>query len=109
MNIQAALITGASRGLGEALARGLAARGVKLALVGREAAPLEQMGRIWAAELEGTGVAVTIVDPGEMDTRMHSDAMPEADRSTLAPPSRVAPRLISLIESGLQSGARVTL
>jgi short-subunit dehydrogenase len=229
MNFQAALITGASRGLGEALARALAARGVRLALVGREAAPLEkvareireaggtahalpadvgdknavyalagtaarligpidllvhnastlgpvplvplgdtdceelsralevnvvgpfrltkaivggmvlrrrglvvlvssdaavvpyptwgaygaskaaleQIGRIWAAELDGTGVGVTIVDPGEMDTRMHAEAMPDADRSTLAAPSRVALKLVSLIENGVQSGARV--
>ena len=231
MDIQAALITGASRGLGEALARALAARGVKLALVGREAGPLEKvareireaggtahalpadvadkeavyalagtaarligpidllvhnastlgpvplqplgdtecedlsraldvnvvgpfrltkaivggmvlrkrglivmvtsdaavvpyatwgaygaskaalehLGRIWAAELDGTGVKVAIVDPGEMDTRMHAEAMPDADRATLAPPSRVALRLMELVEKGAQSGARVSL
>src|SRR5689334_10081322 len=37
---QSALITGASRGLGRALAEALAARGAKVALVAREAGPL---------------------------------------------------------------------
>src|SRR5678810_1051914 len=74
---------------------------------GASKAALEQIGRIWAAELDGTGVGVTIVDPGEMDTRMHAEAMPDADRSTLAAPSRVALKLVSLIENGVQSGARV--
>src|SRR4051812_3715641 len=42
---KAALITGASRGLGEALARVLAARGVKVALVARDGAALEKVAR----------------------------------------------------------------
>ena len=51
-------------------------------------AALDHLGRIWAAELDGTGVRFLSVDPGEMDTRMHADAMPEADRSPLADPAR---------------------
>jgi NAD(P)-dependent dehydrogenase (short-subunit alcohol dehydrogenase family) len=76
---------------------------------GASKAALEQLGRIWAAELDGTGVTVSIVDPGEMDTRMHADAMPDADRALLAPPSRVALRLVEKIEAGLLPGARVGL
>jgi NAD(P)-dependent dehydrogenase (short-subunit alcohol dehydrogenase family) len=74
---------------------------------GTSKAALEHMGRIWAAELEGTGVGVTVIDPGEMDTRMHADAMPDADRAQLSDPRRVAARLVALLESGLTSGARV--
>jgi NAD(P)-dependent dehydrogenase (short-subunit alcohol dehydrogenase family) len=73
-------------------------------------AALDHLGRIWAAELDGTGVRLLTVDPGEMDTRMHADAMPEADRSTLADPAQVAARLVALIARGdFASGARVEL
>ena len=64
---------------------------------GASKAALEQLGRIWAAELEGTGVRVLTVDPGEMDTDMHAAAMPEADRSTLARPEEAAARILGLV------------
>src|SRR6266516_7613037 len=48
-----AIVTGASRGLGLALARALAARGWRLAIDGREAAPLEA-----AAAEPGAGAVV---------------------------------------------------
>ncbi|QRN99073.1 SDR family oxidoreductase [Archangium violaceum] len=72
-------------------------------------AALEHLGRIWAAELEGTGVRFLNVDPGEMDTRMHRDAIPEADPSTLARPADVAARIVALVESAQvhPSGARL--
>ncbi len=72
-------------------------------------AALDQLLRTWAAELEGSGVATLAIDPGEMDTRMHADAMPDADRSVLADPARVAERIADIIESsGFDSGARVS-
>jgi NAD(P)-dependent dehydrogenase (short-subunit alcohol dehydrogenase family) len=74
---------------------------------GASKAALEHMGRIWAAELEGTGVGVTVIDPGEMDTRMHADAVPDADRTQLSDPRLVAVKLVQLLEQGLASGARV--
>ena len=46
---------------------------------GASKAALDHLGRIWGAELEGRGVRVVTVDPGEMDTVMHADAIPEAD------------------------------
>jgi len=76
---------------------------------GLSKAALEQMARIWAAELEGTGVTVSIVDPGEMDTRMHADAIPDADRAQLADPRRVAVELVRQIAAGLPSGGRVPI
>lgn len=42
---QVAVVTGASRGIGEAIALALAARGVRLCLVGRERASLEAVAR----------------------------------------------------------------
>jgi NAD(P)-dependent dehydrogenase (short-subunit alcohol dehydrogenase family) len=64
---------------------------------------LEHLGRIWAAELEGTGVRFLNVDPGEMDTRMYRDAVPGADYSQLARPEAVAGRLVALVEGGAES------
>jgi NAD(P)-dependent dehydrogenase (short-subunit alcohol dehydrogenase family) len=58
-------------------------------------AGLEQMARVLAVELEPAGVRVVTVDPGEMDTRMHTEAVPEADRSTLADPAEVAATLVA--------------
>ncbi len=74
-------------------------------------AAFEHLGRIWAAELEGTGVQLLSVDPGEMDTRMHADAMPEADPAALARPAAVAERLVQLIQTAERypGGARVEL
>ena len=81
---------------------------------GASKAALEQLGRIWAAELAGTGVRVLNVDPGEMDTRMHADAVPDADRSLLADPARVAARIVALLQVGdgdgqPRSGSRVSV
>ncbi|XXF77055.1 SDR family NAD(P)-dependent oxidoreductase [Myxococcaceae bacterium GXIMD 01537] len=69
---------------------------------------LEHLGRTWAAELEGTGVRFFNVDPGEMDTRMHRDALPDADPATLARPADVAARVVTLVEraEALASGGR---
>lgn len=72
-------------------------------------AALDHLGRVWAAESEGTGVRFLTVDPGEMDTDMHAAALPEADRSTLADPRTVAERILELVRlaEGLTNGVRV--
>jgi len=78
---------------------------------GASKAALDHLGRIWAAELEGTGVRVLTVDPGEMNTRMHAEAIPEADPASLADPARVAAQILSLLqrEPPLPSGRRVSV
>jgi NAD(P)-dependent dehydrogenase (short-subunit alcohol dehydrogenase family) len=60
-------------------------------------AGLDHLCRTWAAELSETGVRFLSIDPGEMDTRMHADAMPDADRAQLADPARVAARVAALL------------
>jgi NAD(P)-dependent dehydrogenase (short-subunit alcohol dehydrogenase family) len=76
---------------------------------GTSKAALDHLGRILGAELEGTGVRVVTVDPGEMATRMHADAVPDADPATLLDPDVVARRIVQLVrdESALPNGARV--
>lgn len=72
-------------------------------------AALDHLGRIWGAELEQAGVRFLSVDPGEMDTQMHADAIPDADRATLLRPEVVARRIARLIERAetLPAGARL--
>ena len=75
---------------------------------GASKAALDHLGRTWAAELAGTGVRFLAIDPGEMDTRMHAEAMPDADRSTLARPEAVAARIAEMIaDDSIPSGARL--
>jgi uncharacterized protein len=58
-----ALVTGASRGIGEAMARELAARGASLALVARSEGPLKQL----ASELDGVAYPTDLADPDQVD------------------------------------------
>ena len=76
---------------------------------GASKAAADQLARVLAAELKDWGVRVLSVDPGEMDTQMHRDALPEADPKTLSRPERVAQRLLRLVEDveGAPTGSRV--
>lgn len=67
----------------------------------------DHLARSLAAELPP--VKFLAVDPGEMDTKMHADAMPDADRATLARPAEVAARFVTLIRTAesVENGARV--
>ena len=73
-------------------------------------AALDHLSRTFAAELEGTGVRVLSVDPGEMDTLMHAAAIPDADPQTLARPETIAARIVDMIEraEAAPSGARLS-
>ncbi len=52
---------------------------------------------------------VLSVDPGEMNTRMHAEAIPDADTRSLLEPEIVAQRILQLMRRGgaLANGARV--
>jgi NAD(P)-dependent dehydrogenase (short-subunit alcohol dehydrogenase family) len=65
---------------------------------GASKAALEHISRTLTAELEGTGIRVILVDPGDMNTQMHRDAEPGVDLSNLAAPRTVAAAILSLIE-----------
>lgn len=71
-------------------------------------AAADHLARTLAAELDGQGVRVFAFDPGEMDTRMHAAALPDADPATLAKPAAVARDLARLIldPAAVASGGR---
>jgi NAD(P)-dependent dehydrogenase (short-subunit alcohol dehydrogenase family) len=68
---------------------------------GASKAALRQLSHIWDAELGGEGVRVLSVDPGDMDTPLHAQAAPEADRSTLGRPENAARELLDAIAAAL--------
>ena len=74
-------------------------------------AALDHLTRVFAVELKDTGVTFFSIDPGEMDTRMHADAIPSADPATLAKPTDVARRILEVIQQGkrIPNGSRVIL
>lgn len=76
---------------------------------GASKAALDQLLRGWAEELRGTGVRVLCIDPGEMDTQMHADAVPDADRSRLGRPDVVASIIVDILvhPERAPSGARI--
>lgn len=69
----------------------------------------DHLSRLWAAELDELGVRALSIDPGEMNTRMHADAVPDADPATLADPAIVAERIARILERSdrIPNGARI--
>ncbi|HEX4950991.1 MAG TPA: SDR family oxidoreductase [Blastocatellia bacterium] len=72
-------------------------------------AALDHLTRIVAAELADTSVRFLSVDPGEMNTQMHADAMPDADVTTLQNPDDVAAQIVQMIRQSplIASGSRL--
>ena len=64
---------------------------------GASKAALEHLSRVLAAELEGTGIRVYTVDPGDMNTQMHQEAEPGVDLSSLPGPEVAAPAIVRLL------------
>ncbi|MFL5761357.1 MAG: SDR family NAD(P)-dependent oxidoreductase [Thermomicrobiales bacterium] len=65
---------------------------------GASKAALEQISRVLAVELAGSGVRVYAVDPGDMNTQMHREAEPNVDLSHLPGPEVPAPAIVRLVE-----------
>lgn len=64
---------------------------------GTTKAALEHVSRVLAEELEGTSVRILVVDPGDMDTQMHRDAIPGADPNELRDPAESARALLQAV------------
>jgi NAD(P)-dependent dehydrogenase (short-subunit alcohol dehydrogenase family) len=71
---------------------------------GASKAALEHLSRVLAAEIDGSGVRVYVVDPGDMDTAMHRAAEPWVDLSHLPKPSDVAPAFVRLLDESSPFG-----
>lgn len=63
-------------------------------------AALDHLARSFAIELSDQGVRFLSIDPGEMNTQMHADAIPDADPATLADPAQVAAQIVALLARG---------
>jgi NAD(P)-dependent dehydrogenase (short-subunit alcohol dehydrogenase family) len=73
-------------------------------------AALDHLTRTWAAELNGSGVRINSVDPGDMDTAMKRASEPEGDASQWARPESVTPVFVYLAspESSGVNGQRLS-
>jgi NAD(P)-dependent dehydrogenase (short-subunit alcohol dehydrogenase family) len=76
---------------------------------GASKAALEHVSRVAAAELADAPVRILVVDPGDMNTRMHRDAIPDADPSELRDPADSARALMHAIARMQHSFERVRL
>lgn len=74
---------------------------------GASKAALEHVSRTLGAELEGSGVRVYVVDPGDMNTAMHRLAEPGVDLSDLPGPEASAPAFVQLVEEETAPFARI--
>jgi NAD(P)-dependent dehydrogenase (short-subunit alcohol dehydrogenase family) len=64
---------------------------------GATKAALEHVSRVLATELDGSSTRVLVFDPGDMNTAMHRDAIPDADPAQLRDPAESARTLIRAI------------
>jgi NAD(P)-dependent dehydrogenase (short-subunit alcohol dehydrogenase family) len=72
-------------------------------------AALDQLTRTWAAELEGSGVRINSVDPGDMNTSMKRASEPDGDAAQWAEPESLTPVFVYLAseESAGVNGQRL--
>jgi NAD(P)-dependent dehydrogenase (short-subunit alcohol dehydrogenase family) len=64
-------------------------------------AALRHLTAIWNVELEDDGIRFLSLDPGDMDTALHAQAVPDADRSTLKQPDVAAEEMLDAIAAAL--------
>jgi NAD(P)-dependent dehydrogenase (short-subunit alcohol dehydrogenase family) len=76
---------------------------------GGSKAALEQISRVLAAELGGGSVRILVADPGDMNTQMHRDALPDADPAELRDPADSARALLRAIANMTAPFERVRL
>ena len=68
---------------------------------GASKAALSHLSHIWDEELRPHGIRVLAIDPGDMDTPMHAQAVPDADPAELKKPADAAAEIVALIHKHL--------
>jgi len=68
---------------------------------GASKAALRHLSAIWDAELAPEGVRFLSIDPGDMDTPLHAQAVPDADPATLKRPEDAAREVADTIAAAL--------
>jgi NAD(P)-dependent dehydrogenase (short-subunit alcohol dehydrogenase family) len=68
---------------------------------GASKAALHHLSHIWNEELAAEGVRFLSLDPGDMDTPLHTLALPDADPATLKRPEAAARELADAIAAAL--------
>lgn len=77
---------------------------------GASKAALEHVSRVLAEEVAGgEPIRILVADPGDMNTQMHRDAIPDADPSTLRDPAESARALLEAIAAMRMPFERVRL
>jgi NAD(P)-dependent dehydrogenase (short-subunit alcohol dehydrogenase family) len=74
-------------------------------------AALDHLTRLWAVELDDLGLRVVSVDPGDMNTDLHREAVPDDEPASLLDPEEVAERFVAWLEQieTLPNGSRTAL
>lgn len=70
-------------------------------------AALEKLVECYAEEVNHTNIRVNLVNPGEVATRMHKQAMPGIDESTLPKPEDVTEVFVELAESSFAESGKI--
>ncbi|WP_034852195.1 SDR family oxidoreductase [Inquilinus limosus] len=72
---------------------------------GASKAALRHLTAIWAEEAKAEGVRFLSIDPGDMDTPLHTLAVPDADPSTLKMPEASAAEIVQAVLAALPQRA----
>ncbi|MCB0413749.1 MAG: SDR family oxidoreductase, partial [Bdellovibrionales bacterium] len=62
-------------------------------------AAIDHLSRVFNEEFKDKGIKFMSIDPGDMNTPMHFDAIPDADPNQLRDPKESAQKIITLIEN----------
>ena len=68
---------------------------------GASKAALRHLSAIWAEEARGEGIGFLSIDPGDMDTALHVQALPDADRARLRRPEESAAEIVGAMLAAL--------